>query len=94
MLGQIIRQLRQERGIKQEELGRCLGVTKQSVSNWENDNIMPSVELLLKIADYFGVTLDFLTGRTERNTLDVTGLTESQITHIQLIVDDIRMCKK
>lgn len=90
MLGRVIRQLRLERGIKQEELGRALHVSKQSVSNWENDNIMPSIELLVKTADYFGVTTDFLLERTERQTLDVSGLDQSQMTHIQLLIDDLR----
>ncbi len=90
MLGQVIRQLRQERGIKQEELGCAVGVTKQSVSNWENENIMPSIDLLVRLADYFGVSTDFLLGRTERRTLDVVGLNELQITHLQLLIDDLR----
>ncbi len=90
MLGQVIRQLRQERGIKQEELGCAVGVTKQSVSNWENENIMPSIDLLVRLADYFGVSTDFLLGRTERRTLDAVGLNEQQITHLQLLIDDLR----
>lgn len=74
MLGKVIRQLRLERGIKQDDLGSALHVSKQSVSNWENDNIMPSVELLVKLADYFGVSTDYLLERTERTTVDVSGL--------------------
>ena len=38
---------------------------KQSVSNWENDNIMPSVETLKKAADFFHVSTDYLLGRTD-----------------------------
>ena len=55
MLGQNIRKLRQERGLCQEELGRRVGASKQSVSNWENGNIMPSIDLLLRLADYFNL---------------------------------------
>lgn len=90
MLGKTIRQLRQERGMKQEELGHRLSVSKQSVSNWENENIMPSIELLVKLADCFGVSTDYLLGREEQRTLDVTGLTERQTTHLQLLVEDLR----
>lgn len=90
MLGKVIRQLRLERGVKQEELGRTLHVSKQSVSNWENDNIMPSIELLVKMADYFGVTTDYLLERGDRLTVDVSGLDQSQMTHIQLLIDDLR----
>ena len=93
MLGQTIRKLRQERGMNQKMLGITVGVSKQSVSNWENENIMPSIDLLVRLADCFGVTTDHLLGRLERTTVDVTGLTERQITHIQLLVEDLRKGK-
>ena len=63
MLNERIRQLREARGMTQVELARQLSVTKQSVSNWENNNIQPSVEIAVAIADYFGVKLDVLLGR-------------------------------
>lgn len=90
MLGQTIRKLRQERGINQETLGLAVGVTKQSVSNWENENIMPSIDLLIRLSDFFGISTDVLLGRSARTTLDVTGLTDQQITHLQLLIDDLR----
>lgn len=90
VLGQVIRRLRLERGLRQEELGNAVGVSKQSVSNWENENIAPSVELLLRLADYFGVSTDYLLERTDRSTVDATGLTERQMTHIQQLIEDLR----
>ena len=56
--------LRKERGIKQEELANCIGVTAQAVSKWENGGA-PDTELLPAIADFFEVSLDFLFGRSE-----------------------------
>ena len=92
-----IKYLRQSRALSQVQLADKLGVKKQSISNWENDNIRPSVEMLEKIADFFDVSTDYLLGREEKgkglggvNTLDVTGLSPLQIKHIQLIVVDIR----
>ncbi len=90
MLGQNIRQLRQERGLSQEELGLRIGVSKQSVSNWENGNIMPSIDILLRLSDFFGVSTDLLLGRSSRRTLDASGLTSPQATHIQQLIDDLR----
>lgn len=52
MLNEQIRELRNIRGISQIQLANKLGVTKQSVSNWENDNILPSIEMLVKIANF------------------------------------------
>ena len=62
MLSDKIKTLRTARGINQIELAKSLGVTKQCVSNWENDNIQPSVEMLIKIASFFMVTTDYLLG--------------------------------
>jgi len=77
------------------QLAERLGVKKQSISNWENDNIMPSIEMLIRIADFFHVSTDYLLGRDVQDPeavqmLDITGLTPNQIEHIKLIVDDLR----
>lgn len=93
MLNEQIRELRNIRGISQIQLANKLGVTKQSVSNWENDNILPSIEMLVKIANFFEVSTDYLLGLDKKRTLDVENLTEIQISHIQLIVDDLRSAK-
>lgn len=72
------------------ELAHRLGVSKQSVSNWESNNIQPSIELLEKIADLFGVTTDYLLGREDLQVLDVSGLTAQQVAHLQMLVEDLR----
>lgn len=91
MLGERIKSLRMARSISQVTLAKQLGVTKQSVSNWENDNILPSIDMLKKIAAYFCCTTDYLLELdNDRVFIDTTGLTLEQITHIQLLVNDIR----
>ena len=72
MLNENIRKLRLARGVSQVELASALGVTKQSVSNWENDNIQPSIEMLIKLARYFSVTTDYLLGLVTEKHLDVS----------------------
>lgn len=89
MFEEIIKDLRLNRGLNQVELAKELFVTKQTVSNWENGNLMPSVDMLIKIADYFSVSTDYLLGLDDRRYIETTGLTEQQITHIQMIIDDI-----
>lgn len=74
VLNEKIKELRASTGISQVTLAAELGVTKQCVSNWENDNIQPSVEMLVKIADYFEVSTDELLGRSRENTLSLDGL--------------------
>ena len=93
MLNQQIRALRQAKGISQVELAKRLGVTKQSVSNWENDNIQPSVEMVVKLAGIFSVSTDYLLGLEQGEYLDVTGLSQEKIAHIRQLVDDLRATK-
>lgn len=63
MLGQNIKQLRLEKNITQKELASLIGVSQRLISNYENDSAIPTVENLIKIADIFKVSLDFLTDR-------------------------------
>ena len=94
MLNESIKKLRTARGLNQVEFAKMLGVSKQCVSNWENDNVMPSIEMLVKIADYFKVTTDFMLGRNEKSYVDVSELTDEQISHISLIVNDFSNLNK
>ena len=61
-MGQIIRRLRKERNLTQEELAEQLGVTFQAVSKWENDTGMPDISQVVPIAHVFGVSTDVLFG--------------------------------
>ena len=54
--------LRRERKITQEELADFLGVTKASVSKWENAQSVPDILLLLQLAAFFDITIDELIG--------------------------------
>lgn len=76
--------------MSQVELARRLGVSKQSVSNWENDNIQPSVDMLVKIARCLNTSTDYLLGLSPEKTIDASGLTDIQIAHITQIIDDIK----
>lgn len=90
MLNQRIRLLRQSRNISQVELAKRLNVTKQSVSNWENDNIQPSIEMLLKMAEFFSVSTDYLLARDEGKYLDVSDLSDVVVTHLRQLIEDLR----
>ena len=89
-LNENIKKLRMARGLNQVEFAKTLGVSKQCVSNWENDNVMPSIEMLLKIADFFGVSTDYLLGRSDKRVIEVANLTEEQIAHIAYLVDNLK----
>lgn len=89
MFNERLRELRTASGMSQVDLAEKLGVSKQSVSNWENDNIQPSIDMLLKISRTFNVSTDFLLGEDNHRYIEVTKLTKSQIYHVQQIINDI-----
>lgn len=90
MFGDRIKTLRKSQNINQVQLAQKLDVSKQTVSNWENNNILPSIEMLIKIANYFSVSTDYLLELDDRQYIEITGLSDSQLSHIQQIIQDIK----
>ena len=90
MLSKRIHTLRLAAGWSQVELASRLGVAKQTVSNWENDNIQPSIDMLVRLSRIFGVTTDYLLGLEDTPRLDVSGLPESAVAHLALLAEDLR----
>ena len=60
-----IKQLRENRGLIQEILAAELGITQQMLSKYERDILCIKVDVLMKIAEYFNVTTDYLLGISE-----------------------------
>ena len=69
-MGQIIRRLRKERNLTQEELAEQLNITYQAVSRWENDTGMPDISQIVPLASVFGVTTDVLFNIAGTNATD------------------------
>ncbi|NLO86637.1 MAG: helix-turn-helix transcriptional regulator [Clostridiales bacterium] len=55
-----LEELRGQHGIKQEELAKVLGVSRQTISSLENGRYNPSIQLAFKLARYFGITVEEL----------------------------------
>ena len=56
----MIKRLRQDKRLNQEQLAEQLHVTRQAVSNWETGKTQPDIETLTKIAEYFEVSVEYL----------------------------------
>lgn len=56
----IIRKYRKNKGMTQEEMAACLGVTTPAVNKWEKGNTLPDITLLVPIARLLGITTDEL----------------------------------
>lgn len=60
-----LKELRTSRGLTLEALAKKVNATKAAIGNFENGNKKPSLDALVALADYFEVSLDYLTGRTD-----------------------------
>lgn len=65
MKAAIIKELREEKGITQSDLAKALGVSRSTITMMEKGLREGSVQLLTKMADYFGVTVDYLEGKVD-----------------------------
>lgn len=92
MPGTKIKELRLAFGWSQVELARRLNISKQTVSNWENDNIQPSIEMLVRLSEVFHVTTDYLLGRDHIPRISIEGLPVTFVAHITALMDDLRGC--
>lgn len=76
MFGERLKELRESQGMTQSNLAILLNVSRQSVGGYENDGVEPGIDIIVKIADIFNVSTDFLLCRTEEkynlNLLDAT----------------------
>lgn len=68
MFGKRISDLRKERGLTQLDLAQKIGVTRSVISLYEIEKREPDTETLLKMADFFGVSTDYLLGRSDEKS--------------------------
>ena len=60
-----LKELRMSKGLTMEQLGKEIETTRGTIGNFENGNKKPSLDMLIKIANYFDVSIDYLAGRTD-----------------------------
>lgn len=68
--GAKLKKLRSNKGKQQKEVAIDLGISSTGYSSYENDLRMPGINMLIKIADYYNVSTDYLLGRESTTNLD------------------------
>ena len=63
-----LKELRLNKNLTQQQLGKLLSVSGQTILNWENDITYPSVKKLIELASFFDVSIDYLLDFKEKNT--------------------------
>ena len=88
-VGYILKALREDSDLTQDELACAIKVTRQQISNYENKRYEPSIETMVNIADRFNVSLDFLCGRTKaKHNVALNRNKEKLLNDIKKAIDD------
>lgn len=66
-----LRALRKQRGFSQTEVGNQIGIAQALLSKYENGLRLPPTEALIKLADFYGVSVDYILGRTENPEINL-----------------------
>lgn len=66
-----LKKIRNESGISQQQLADVIGVSQQSINKYENQGVEPDIATLIKIADYFSISVDNLIGHTVPDSVSV-----------------------
>lgn len=69
-VGERIKQLREERGMTQQMLADKIGMSKSTIAKYENNQLHPSLDVIVKIAEHFDASLDYITGRSKIRSKD------------------------
>ncbi len=71
MIGSRIKELRKIKKLTQKQLAKKINVDCSTVTKWETGKANPDFEKQLFLADFFNVSVDYLLGRTEKNTISI-----------------------
>lgn len=97
-IGERITQLRKQFNLSQDELAKQINVSRTIIGNYERNTNMPSIEVLLKIAKTFNVTVDYLIGEGEMSSYDkevikriedIDKLDQNTKEHLFFLVDNV-----
>ncbi len=107
LFGDKLKELRKNKNMTQEDVGKLCDVAKQTISNWESNITQPPFEVVTKLAQYFNVTTDYLLGFNQDDldridklniALREAGLVNSDETlkeeEIKLAIDQARQYKQ
>jgi transcriptional regulator with XRE-family HTH domain len=92
--GENLKRLRKGKGMTQSELGTQIGLSKAVISKYETGLGYPSYDVLIRIAQYFSVTTDYLLGVAGDRSMDISGLTETQAEAVLRLVAELRSANR
>ena len=89
-MGKKLHSLRTEMKLTQKQVADRIGLAISAVSAYESGTRYPSYETLVKLSRIFHVSTDYLLGLTEKRSIDVTGLDDTEIELLSQLVDKLK----
>ena len=98
-IGEQINNLRKKHGLSQDDFSNLFNVSRQTISNWENGKSYPDLEMIIKISDYFKISVDELLRNDVQSEekIDNPSVTSPEskaqacVTGSELYIDDIEL---
>ena len=73
-----LKELREDLHLRQDQVAQLMGVNKNAISTYENGTREPSLGMLVRLATLYRVSTDYLLGKTNNRTVDLSGLSEQE----------------
>jgi transcriptional regulator with XRE-family HTH domain len=89
-MGEKLKSLRLEKKLTQKQVADRIGLAISAISSYEASTRYPTYDTLVKLSYIFHVSTDYLLGITDKRTIDVTGLDDSEVELISQLVDKLR----
>lgn len=85
--GDRLRELREKRNLSQAQVAKTVGVTRSTISSYENNIAMPSADVIIKLTLLYHTTSDYILGIDNRHVIIVDGISEKQQSILESIID-------
>lgn len=85
--GNRLKALRECKNIKQGKFADKIGITRQSMGNYENGKQYPTIEIMIKMADCLDCSLDYLLGRTDESGMPISSLEDTRLSKLRHFLD-------
>ena len=85
MIGDKLKKLRRNRDLTQEEVAAHIGISYQAISKWERGDGYPDITMLPTLADYFGVSTDYLLGKEEQKEKPLVNGDEELTEYLEIL---------
>lgn len=85
-----LKSLREARRLTQKQVADRVGISKAMISAYETASKVPSIEVLIRLAHLYGVSVDYLVCVNSPKSLDVSGLDDDSIAHLSALVQKLK----